>query len=66
MNGTYSTAAIRPTSGNHQQLLDDEPRTRWPSVERADAGTSDNVDRPDLRPQRWGSVYIEQLDLCDD
>ena len=49
MNGMHSTAAIRPTSSNHQRLLDDEPRTRWPRafVEPADAWSaalSDNVD----------------------
>ena len=64
MNGTHSAAAIRPTSGNHQRLLDDEPLTRRPRsrVERAGAWTvksSDNVDWPDPRCARnVGEVFI--------
>ena len=62
MNGTHSTAAIRPTSGNHQRLLDDEPRTPRSRVERAgawSAGSSDNVDWPDLPCARSvGAVFI--------
>ena len=75
MNGTHSTAAIRPTSGNHQRLLDDEPRTRWPrsGVERAgawSAGSSDNVDWPDLPCARsvgamliWNNLIPAMIDV---